>query len=319
MASVLVTGTAGFIGSHTVELLLKEGHRVIGLDDFSYGSLQNIATFAAYRNWSFYECDMVTNGTLNEIVRKSAPNVIIHLAGLVNVQRSIEEPDLNYRLNVHASYLLAEAARRNEVQRLVFASSAAVYGDKSPPPINEAAIARPISPYGAAKLASESLFLGHARTYGIVVRCQRYFNVYGSRQVLSSPYSGVISRFVNGFATNSGVTVYGTGTQTRDFIAVEDVARANLLAAVVPELRSGAANICTGRPVSLNKLIETLCNFYPKGTEQRFFPARSGDILHSFGDTALASSEMGFSASISLEQGIGVLVDATSAARGSTA
>jgi len=184
------------------------------------------------------------------------------------------------------------------VGRVVFASSAAIYGDGAERPIRENAEKRPVSPYGAAKLASEDLLLGHGACYGFTVRCQRYFNVFGPRQDPASPYSGVISIFARRYAEGKPVTIYGDGRQTRDFIAVREVARANVLAATKPGLASGAVNICTGRATSLNELAEILAAHHPGAGAPVHRPARPGDILHSLGDPAAATAALGFTAKV---------------------
>jgi len=189
------------------------------------------------------------------VVAAKKPDAIIHLAALVSVQESMTNPDLNYALNIHATHLVAEAARRHAVHRIVFASSAAIYGDTTDFPIRESTDKKPISPYGSAKLASEAILLGHGAAFGLTVRCQRYFNVFGPRQDPASPYSGVISIFDRRYRDGKGVTIYGDGQQTRDFISVHDVARANVLAATAPTVSSGVANICTGRATSLLEVI----------------------------------------------------------------
>ena len=251
MAHVFVTGAAGFIGSHTVDRLLAAGHAVTGLDNFRTGRRANLAAALASPHFSFHEGDVSAPGSLAEVVAATKPDAIIHLAALVSVQESMTNPDLNYALNIHATHLVAEAARRHAVRRIVFASSAAIYGDATDFPIRESTEKKPISPYGSAKLASEALLLGHGAAFGLTVRCQRYFNVFGPRQDPASPYSGVISIFDRHYRDGKGVTIYGDGQQTRDFISVHDVARANVLAATAPTVSSGVANICTGRATSL--------------------------------------------------------------------
>jgi UDP-glucose 4-epimerase len=207
-------------------------------------------------------------------------------------------------LNVHATHLVAEAARENHVPRLVFASSAAVYGNNADLPLGETSTTMPISPYGAAKLASEALLLGHAHTYGLTVRCQRYFNVYGSRQDAKSPYAGVLSLFVQNLRTRQPVTVYGDGHQTRDFISVEDVARANVLAATLPGIPSGTVNICTGQKVSLRTILGVLAHHFPCAASPLYAEPRGGDIVHSLGDASKARAELGFNAAVSIEIGL---------------
>lgn len=308
MASILVTGAAGFIGSHTVDQLLEAGHRVAGVDSLRTGHRANLASALGSPRFHLHEADVAADGTLDALVGQVRPEAIIHLAALVSVQESLRDPDLNHRLNVHATHLVAEAARRHGVRRIVFASSAAIYGDATALPIRESADKAPISPYGAAKLASEAMLAGHAAAYGLTVRCQRYFNVFGPRQDPASPYSGVISIFARRYAAGQPVTIFGDGRQTRDFISVHDVARANVLAATRPDLPSGAANICTGRATSLLEVATVFGRAFPSVPGPRHEPPRAGDIVHSLGDPSAAAESLGFRAEVGVEAGLLELV-----------
>ena len=310
MAHVFVTGAAGFIGSHTVDRLLAAGHAVTGLDNFRTGRRANLAAALASPHFSFHEGDVSAPGTLAEVVSATKPDAIIHLAALVSVQESMTNPDLNYALNIHATHLVAEAARLHAVRRIVFASSAAIYGDASDFPIRESTDKKPISPYGSAKLASEALLLGHGAAFGLTVRCQRYFNVFGPRQDPASPYSGVISIFDRRYRDGKGVTIYGDGQQTRDFISVHDVARANVLAATAPTVSSGVANICTGRATSLLEVIGVFARRYPQAPAFLHGAPRTGDILHSLGAPEHAAAALGFRAEVSVEDGLSELIRA---------
>lgn len=307
MAKILVTGAAGFIGSHTVDLLLGEGHTVVGVDNFRTGKRENLAVALRSPKFALHELDVAQPGALAELVAAEKPAALIHLAALVSVQESIADPALNFSLNVQASQFVADAARLHGVGRVVFASSAAIYGDAATP-IRESAEKRPLSPYGAAKLASEALLLGHGMAYGFTVRCHRYFNVYGPRQDPGSPYSGVISIFARDYRAGRAVSVFGDGRQTRDFIAVRDVARANVIAATRPGLASGAANICTGRATSLLDLAGIFASHFPGVGAPQHRPARNGDIIHSLGDPAAATAALGFTARTSVAEGLAELI-----------
>ncbi len=308
MAKILVTGAAGFIGSHTVDLLLAEGHTVVGVDNFRTGKKENLASAMRAAAFTLQERDVAEPGLLASLVAAAKPDAIIHLAALVSVQESIADPALNFSLNVQATQFVAEAARLNGVGRVVFASSAAIYGDAAERPIRESAEKRPLSPYGAAKAASESLLLGHGAAYGFTVRCQRYFNVFGPRQDPASPYSGVISIFARDYRAGRAVTIFGDGRQTRDFIAVRDVARANVLAATRPDLASGVANICTGKATSLLDLAGIFSSHYPTVGAPVLRPARAGDIIHSLGDPTSAAAALGFTVRTSVADGLAELV-----------
>ncbi|MEO6873764.1 MAG: NAD-dependent epimerase/dehydratase family protein [Opitutaceae bacterium] len=309
MAKILVTGAAGFIGSHTTDYLLGEGHGVVGVDNFRTGRKENLRAALRSPKFVLHERDVAEPGALATLVAAEKPDAIIHLAALVSVQESIANPELNFSLNVQATQLVAEAARLHGVDRVVFASSAAIYGDGAQPPIRESAEKCPVSPYGAAKLASEALLLGHGAAYGFTVRCQRYFNVFGPRQDPSSPYSGVISIFAKYYREGEAVTIFGDGRQTRDFIAVKDVARANALAATRPGLSSGVANICTGQATSLLELAAIFSTQHPGAPAPLYRATRSGDIVHSLGDPTTATAALGFTARMGVAEGLAELIN----------
>ncbi len=304
MSTVLVTGAAGFIGSHTCDQLLAAGHTVVGVDNFRTGRRANLAAAATQPNFRLVEADVCAPGALDRIAAEIRPAAIIHLAALVSVQESIAQPELNFELNLRATHLVAEAARAHRIARIVFASSAAVYGDAQELPLHEQTAPRPISPYGAAKAASEALLLGHAASFGFTARAHRYFNVYGPRQDPSSPYSGVISIFCDRFRSGVAPQIFGDGEQTRDFIFVGDVARANVLAATAPDLTSGVANICTGRATTLNHLAEVLRRQFAGAPAPVHAAAKPADIRHSLGSPEAAKRELSFTAAVSLEEGL---------------
>ena len=310
MPKILVTGAAGFIGSHTVDRLLRDGHTVTGIDNFRTGRRENLVAAQHASTFTLIEADVAEPGVAEKIAREFQPDAIIHLAALVSVQESLSDPGLNQRLNVDATFLVAEAARRQRVARIVFASSAAIYGDATKMPIRESAEKAPISPYGAAKLASEVILSGHGASYGITVRCQRYFNVFGPRQDPASPYSGVISIFARRYREGKGVTIFGDGRQTRDFISVYDVARANALAATRAGVTSGVANICTGRATSLLEVAAVFAREHPTVPAPRHEPPRPGDIIHSLGAAEAAAAALDFHASVTVQDGLLELIRA---------
>ena len=307
MAKIIVTGAAGFIGSHTTDRLLAEGHTVLCVDNFRTGHRHNLSTALENDRFRLVEADVSDHGVMERLAAEFSPDGIIHLAALVSVQESIQDPALNYRLNVTATEQVAAAAKTHGVKRLVFASSAAIYGDTTDLPIKEETAKQPISPYGEAKLASEGILLACAGPE-TSVRCHRYFNVFGPRQDPASPYSGVISIFDRRYREGKSVTIYGDGSQTRDFISVHDVARANLIAATVSGLPSGAANICTGRATSLLDVVGIFAQHYPAVAAPTMGEARKGDIVHSLGRPERARKELGFVAKVSVVDALGELI-----------
>lgn len=302
--TVLVTGAAGFIGSHTVERLLAAGCRVVGVDNLRTGRIEHLGPVRAHAGFRFEQLDVLDATALDRVAADARPEAVLHLAALVSVPESIEKPKENFQLNVVATETVAACARRHGVARFVFASSAAVYGSDSETPIDEGSPCEPKSPYGAAKLASEALLLGYARAFGMTVRCQRYFNVYGPRQDPTSPYSGVISLLADRARSGRSFTVHGDGGQTRDYVSVTDVAEANVCAVVASGVTSGVANICTGQRLSLNDLITILERISGRRIERRAGAPRPGDIRASLGSPEAARRQLGFAARVTLEDGL---------------
>tara|TARA_R110000850_G_scaffold272385_4_gene407539 strand:+ start:1201 stop:2148 length:948 start_codon:yes stop_codon:yes gene_type:complete len=305
---VLVTGGAGFIGSHAVDHLLDLGCRVHVVDDLSSGHLDNLERASARSGYSFTEMDITEEGALLGVCEEISPDAIIHLAGLVSVVRGQEEPDLNYLLNLHSTQIVAEAARRSGVGRIVFASSAAVYGDCPDLPLSESATPNPLSQYGLAKFLSEQLLQGYALSYGLEAVSLRFFNVFGPRQDPTSPYSGVISLFAQCFADKRAVTIFGDGEQTRDFVSVYDVARALSISATRSSVKSAVINVCTGRASSVMDVWRGLKTLYPDGADPDFQPMRDGEITNSTGDSSLACRYLDFTAERALQEGLEELV-----------
>jgi UDP-glucose 4-epimerase len=233
---------------------------------------------------------------------------VLHLAALVSVPLSISFPAKNFRLNVQATDIIARLCIEYKCPRLVFASSAAVYGDLAVPSINyiprsEVDPTCPSSPYASSKLASEWMLNGYAASYGLEVAYLRYFNVYGPRQNVLSSYSGVLALYTDTLKKGNTIVVNGDGEQSRDFISVSDVSRANYLALTKKQLVNGSYNVCTGNSTSLNKVIEIYRKVYPK-LEICSKDRREGDAKHSLGTASKSRRMLGFIASTSLEQGI---------------
>lgn len=300
----LVTGAAGFIGSHSVEWLLRHGWRVVGVDNLRTGRLDNLADARSSPNFTLVIADAGDETAMRPLFQQHRFAGMLHLAALVSVPESFREPELNYRLNLAAADTLARLCLEFECKRLVFASSAAVYGANAALPNRESALPQPLSPYAAAKLAAEVMLLGYAASYGLEAVCLRYFNVYGPRQDPSSPYSGVLSIFTDRFQRGLPVTVYGDGEQTRDFISVRDVAEYNGQALTRQDVVVGRYNVCTGHAISLKQVLAIYRELFPNAPPTEFASGRIGDIRHSLGDPALLREMLQFSAQTEFAQGL---------------
>ncbi len=300
----LVTGAAGFIGSHSVEWLLRHGWRVVGVDNLRTGRLDNLADARSSPNFTLVIADAGDETAMRPLFQQHRFTGMLHLAALVSVPESFREPELNYRLNLAAADTLARLCLEFDCKRLVFASSAAVYGANAALPNRESVLPQPLSPYAAAKLAAEVMLLGYAASYGLEAVCLRYFNVYGSRQDPSSPYSGVLSIFTDRFQRGLPVTVYGDGEQTRDFISVRDVAEYNGQALTRQDVVVGRYNVCTGHAVSLKQVLAIYRELFPNAPPTEFASGRIGDIRHSLGDPALLREMLQFSAQTEFAQGL---------------
>lgn len=306
MAKILVTGAAGFIGSHTTDLLLASGHDVIGLDNFRTGREQNLASALRHSRFRLLRADITSEGLLARVAASEKPDAILHLAALVSVPESIADPALNRRLNLEATQLVtAAAAASGSVRRIAFASSAAVYGANPDLPLRETAATNPLSPYGTAKLASERVLAELVRAHPAVSTVAlRYFNVYGPRQDPHSPYSGVISLLAAAFREGRPFSLEGDGGQTRDFIAVADVAQANLLALTQPVTGAQVINICTGTATPLTDIIRVMESITGRSLNPGRKPAREGDIRHSLGSPLAAQDLLGFRSTSSITEGL---------------
>lgn len=300
---VLVTGGAGFIGSHTVEALLAQGYRVRVLDDLSSGKLENLPSRRP-------GLDVVVGDVRDRVVVHRAMRGIrgcIHLAAQVSAARSVEDPQESAMRNILGFINVIEAVREHQVPRLVYASSAAVYGENQNLPLCEGEALAPTNPYGLEKQVDE-LYAGlYARLHGLNSLGLRYFNVYGPRQDPSSPYSGVISKFMQGLSEGSPLTVFGDGHQSRDFVYVADVARANTVG--LASDYCGVSNVATGSRVDLLQLLEILKACVGRKSEVSFVPARLGDIRDSCGSVQRLRGELGFAAEQPLAKGLAALAE----------
>jgi len=298
--NVLVTGGAGFIGSWTVELLVKKGYYVVVLDNFLTGSVENIAHLIS--RVKIVRGDIRNYVLLDEIVKHYSIDSIIHLAALVSIEEATEKPAEAIYINVNGTHNVLEVARKYDLERIVYASSAAVYGDPKYLPIDEDHPLNPKNVYGATKLGGEALVNAYHENYGLSTISLRYFNVYGPRME-PGPYAGVILKFIERIKQGKPPIIYGDGTQTRDFIYVEDVARANL--AALETKSTGPYNIGTGIETSINQLAKTIAELMGRPDLKPIYTQpRPGDIKHSVAKIEKAKKELGWIPSIELISGL---------------
>jgi UDP-glucose 4-epimerase len=303
----VVTGGAGFIGSHTVDALVRAGRQVIVLDDFSTGRRENLAAWDRDERVEVITANIADGlfAPLHEATgRRGAVAEIVHLAAQTSVVHSIENPLDEVRSNCIGTVQVLDYARRTGVGKLVFASSAAVYGDVASVPVAEDARCQPLSPYGIDKRTGELWLAYHAAVHRMASVPLRFFNVYGPRQDPSSPYSGVISIFVERVLAGRELVVFGDGQQSRDFIYVADVVRA-ILAALESEKGGGQPiNVATGRETTVNQLAAEVVRLAGSSAAIRRAPARPGEILRSLASVDRARQLLAFSAEVSLADGL---------------
>ena len=307
MASLaVVTGGAGFIGSHTVDALIAAGHRVVVLDDFRTGKRANLAQHAGSDRLEIVTCD-VSHGIFAALApitaKHGAVERIVHLAAQVSVVSSVANPLVDMQVNYGGTLHVLEYARAMGVRKVAFASSAAVYGDVIEMPVGEDTPTRPVSPYGIDKLASELALDYYAAVHGVATTALRFFNVYGPRQDPSSPYSGVISIFADRAKAGRPLLIFGDGEQTRDFVYVGDVVRA-LVAAVGEGNSRLVANVGTGHEITVNELARTIVELCGQRSTIEHAPARSGEILKSRARVERLRTELGVVAKTQLVDGL---------------
>ncbi len=296
----LVTGGAGFIGSNTVDELVRRGHGVVVLDDLSSGKEDNLAEVRSKITF------MKGSITDIEVVQKAMvqADYVIHLAARTSVPRSVKDPVDTNRINVDGTLNVLVAARDNKVKRVVFAASSSAYGDTPTLPKSEDMQPVPISPYGVTKYVGELYAQTFGRCYGLENVCLRYFNIFGPRQDPDSPYSGVLSRFSTAFLDSTPPIVFGDGEQTRDFTYVDNAVAANILACEAPSASGRTFNVGTGHAVSLNQVLLMLQKASGKTLDTKYEPAREGDIRDSLADIRLAKEFLGYEPAVLFEEGL---------------
>jgi len=296
----LVTGGAGFIGSHLTDALVENGCRVTVLDNLSTGHRSNIEHMGD--RIDFVHGDIRDAELLDRVI--DGCEVVFHQAAVVSVTQSVEDPPHSCEVNDLGTVRVLDACRRAGVRRVVMASSSAVYGDDPRLPKTEDMAPMPLSPYAVQKLTGEFYASVFGQLYGLETVCLRYFNVFGPRQDPSSPYSGVISIFMTKAAAGQAPTIYGDGGQTRDFVYVKDVVRANLAAAGKPEAAGKVFNVGRGESIRIRDLWDRIGEIAGIDLPPAFAPPRPGDIRDSVSDIAAIRRELRFAPEVGLRQGL---------------
>jgi UDP-N-acetylglucosamine/UDP-N-acetyl-alpha-D-glucosaminouronate 4-epimerase len=296
----VVTGGAGFIGSNTVDELVKRGHSVVVLDDLSSGKEENLAEVRS-------KITLIKGSITDiEVVRKAMHEAeyVLHLAARTSVPRSVKDPIESNRINIDGTLNVLVAARDAKAKRIVFAASSSAYGETPTLPKVETMVPAPISPYGVTKFVGELYLQTFGRCYGLENVSLRYFNVFGPRQDPSSPYSGVLAKFCTAFLEETQPVIFGDGEQTRDFTYVENAVQANLLAFEAPQVSGKVFNVGVGGRVSLNQVVATLAKISGKQLEIKYDPPRDGDIRDSQADITQARELLAYDPQIDFEEGI---------------
>jgi UDP-glucose 4-epimerase len=304
---VLVTGGAGFIGSHTADLLMERGHRVSVLDDLSTGHRANLAQWENHPNFAFVHGDVTSDLTAafdRMLSHHGRIDRIAHFAAQTAVPISMDDPVGDIQVNLGGTARILEYARKHGVAKVLFASSSAVYDDDAPVPVSEDSSARPASPYGVDKLAGELYLDYYARLHGLTFTALRFMNVYGPRQDPGSWYSGVISIFLDRALSGEPITIFDDGEQTRDFVYVTDVADAVVDALMTDAGSNAIVNIGTGIEVTINALARTILELTRSPSPIRYEPARPGDIRRSVTTMDKAVALLRFRPRVELRDGL---------------
>jgi len=307
MALYLITGVAGFIGSSIARGLLAQGDQVRGIDNFSTGKRENIEEILD--TIDFREVDLADLDRLRDACRGA--DYVFHEAAIPSVPKSVLDPLGSNRANVDGTVHLLVAAKEAKVKRVVYAASSSAYGDTPTLPKHEGMPPNPISPYAVAKLASEYYMTSFYRCYGLETVCLRYFNIFGPRQDPTSPYSGVLAKFISQMLQGEEPTIFGDGKQSRDFTYIDNVVSANLLAMKAPasQAAGNVFNVATGTRVDLNQTFELLKKSIGYKGEVKYGSERSGDVKHSLADLSRTGKALGYKPLVSFEEGLSKTVD----------
>lgn len=300
MSIYVVTGGAGFIGSHITEALLRQNQTVRIVDNFSTGKAANIASFR--KDIEVFTLDIADGASLADAFRGA--DYVIHEAAIPSVPKSMLDPVASNRANVDGTLNVLVAARDAGVKRLIYASSSSLYGDSPTLPKHEGMAPNPLSPYGAQKLFAEIYCQVFWKAFKFETVALRYFNVFGPRQDPTSQYSGVLAKFIPAVLQDRQPTIYGDGMQSRDFTFVANVVDANLLACTAPGIAGEAFNAACGDRITVNSMLEQVNKLAGKKIAAIYAPVRSGDILHSQAEVTKARTMMGYQAKTSFEEGL---------------
>jgi nucleoside-diphosphate-sugar epimerase len=307
MARYLITGIGGFIGSSLARALLARGDQVRGVDNFSTGKQENLADILDRTD--FREADITDLDAMRQAC--AGVDFVLHQAAIPSVPKSVLDPLASNRANIDGTVNVLIAARNAKVKRVVYAASSSAYGDTPTLPKHESMTPDPISPYAVAKLASEHYMVSFYRCYQLETVCLRYFNVFGPRQDPSSPYSGVLARFITLMLRDEQPTIFGDGEQSRDFTYIDNVVEANLLACHAPSRQAAGEvfNIATARRITLNETFKILQSLTPYSGQPKYEAERGGDIKHSLADISKAQSRLGYKPKVDFEEGLQRTVD----------
>jgi len=307
MATYLITGVAGFIGSALARAVLAQGDQVRGIDNLSTGRRENLAEILA--RIDFQEADVLDLPALYDACR--GVDYVLHQAAIPSVPKSVLDPLASNRANLDGTVNLLMAARDAKVKRVVYAASSSAYGDTPTLPKHEDMAPNPISPYAVAKLASEHYMISFYRCYGLQTVCLRYFNIFGPRQDPGSPYSGVLAKFITQMLKGEQPTILGDGKQSRDFTYVDNAVEANLLACSVPamEVAGRVFNVATGRRFDLNETFQILKKLTGYPGKVNYGPERAGDVKHSLADLSRATRHLGYTPKVDFEEGLRRTID----------